>query len=145
MNKKFCILGVVLMALFGLISCNQTIGSGPDDGFGWNDYKDRGIEEKYRGTWRSVNSHKYDSTLFESIIFYENYFVHSKEQDGNSMGSEIIGGDEEDFILYTEGADLYKRHPNNYGSQLIGTFTSDTTFQIKIHFSGWEEVNYYKE
>jgi hypothetical protein len=53
MNKKFLILGIVMMALFGsmVVSCDN--GTKTTD-YGWNAAQSKFVEEKYQGLWESL-------------------------------------------------------------------------------------------
>jgi hypothetical protein len=148
--KKLWILGVVIMALFGsmaMTGCDN--GTNPDqeidDPYHWNDYKDRVIEEKYRGTWRSVKTYN-DESMYEVIVLNENWiqggqgFINSGFIDVSPKTPPKEGSD----VFYTEGTNLYKKSYYGEAPEFLWTFTSDTTLKYEGYFGNLSEDNFYK-
>jgi hypothetical protein len=142
MIRKFLILGVVLMALFGLIVVKRlALGLTLARIIGMT-IKTGSLKKSIGGQWRSVDS--FPDNKYGKIIFYENYFIHYESNVGKTVICDEDGSfSERHSVLYTEGADLYKRGSSEFQSDLIGRFTSDTTFEKAEIFSTLD-VNYYK-
>jgi hypothetical protein len=114
--KKFWILGIVIMVLFGstMTSCDNGT-TDPDDG--------RVVEEKYRGVWVLKSDETYNFELFETTLYslqgYTGY-IYSDFSHVCTINNEL-------WMFYTNypDADEYWTLDSK-----LGTFTDDNTFVI---------------
>jgi hypothetical protein len=120
--KKFGILWIVIMALFGSMVMT---GCKNDDVFTninsrWEEDEYKVIEEKYRGTWETISDSNGD---FHSIRFDENQCWSGYNNIYSSSPTSYYHA-----IAYTEGAKLYLSG-STFEREIFGEFTSDTTFR----------------
>jgi hypothetical protein len=142
MNKRSLIVMMLIGLLgFGMVlGCNNGTTTPPDDGT-----KDtRVIEAKYRGTWRTEDQNINGDKGWGVIVFYENGCMTGYQSKNVGLRDITRLEKSERFYMYTEGTELYAKDITSQAEHW-GTFTSDSTFELKD--GGWARVNenYYKE
>jgi hypothetical protein len=120
-----------------------------DDPFHWNDYKNKVIETKYQGTWKSqhYNFNGGNDAGYDVIVIHENWIeAYYLRDDGNITDKKYGQSGLYPFVFYTEGTTLYYKLRNDFnGSYVKAMFKSDTELINKSIETSGRTINFTKE